>query len=114
MLYLASFTILFRDKSYVVKFQCLEQGVTGARDSAVFAMFATFEDDEEEFDPFKGWAKDPYNENITEGVLMNLSEAEKLDERFPNHPLTRARQYLSRLKETISFDEGLFKLARFT
>jgi hypothetical protein len=112
MLYLASFTI--RDKSYVVKLQCPEQGITGARDSAVFALHANFDDeDDENFNPFKGWMKDPYDESITEGVLMNLSEAEEYDVKFPNHPLTRARRYLSQIKETISFDERLSNLARF-
>jgi hypothetical protein len=114
MLYLASFTIPFRDKSYVVKLQCPEKGITGARDSAVFALHTNFDDDDDEnFDPFKGWMKDPYDESVTEGVLMNLSEDEQYDVKFPNHPLTRARKYMSQIKETISFDERLFKLACF-
>lgn len=115
MVYLSSFTIPFRDKSYVVKTQCPEYGITGARDSAVFALHADFDDEENEnFDPFKGWMKDPYDETITEGLLMNLSEAEEYDAKFPDHPLTRARKYLNRIKETISLDENLFKLARFS
>jgi hypothetical protein len=115
MLYLASFTIPFRDKSYVVKLQCPEKGITGARDSAVFALHANFdEEDDENFDPFKGWMKDPYDESIIEGVLMNLSEDEQYDIKFPNHPLTRARKYMSQIKKTISFDERLFKLAHFS
>lgn len=114
ILYLVSFTIPFRDKSYVVKLQCPEQGITGARDSAVFALHANFDDeDDENFDPFKGWMKDPYDKTVAEGVLMNLSEEEKYDAKFPNHPLSRARRYINQIKETISFDERLFKLARF-
>ena len=41
MLYLASFTIPFREKSYVVKTQCPEQGTTDARDSAVLRFTLT-------------------------------------------------------------------------
>jgi hypothetical protein len=114
MLYLASFTIPFRDKSYVIKLQCPEQVITGERDAVVFALQSNFDDeDDENFDPFKGWTKDPYNETLIEGVLMNLSEDEKYDEKFPNHPLSRARKHLSQIKETISFDDRLFKLSRF-
>lgn len=114
MIYVGSFTIPFRDKSYVVKLQCPERGVTGMRDTTVFASFATFGEDEEDFNPFKGWAKDPYDETVTTGALMNLSEDEKYDEKFPEHPLSRLRKYLRQIKETISFDKQLYKLEVFT
>jgi len=114
MIYVASFTIPFRDKSYVIKVQCPEQGITGERDSVVFASFANFDDeDDEDFDPFKGWMKDPYDESLTNGLLMNLSEDEKYDEKFPNHPLSRARKSLDQNKNTITFDEKLFDLPSF-
>ena len=114
MIYVASFTIPFQDKSYVIKLQCPEQGITGERDSVVFASFANFDDeDDENFDPFNGWMKDPYDEGLTEGFLMNLSEVEQYDEKFPNHPLSRARKYLSQIKNTVSFDEKLSNLTSF-
>lgn len=40
----------------------------------------------------EGWAKDPYDENVAEGMLMNLSEQRAIDEAFPNHPLSVIRQ----------------------
>ena len=114
MIYVASFTIPFRDKSYVIKLQCPEQGITGERDSVVFASFANFDDeDDEDFNPFKGWLKDPYDASLTDGLFMNLSEDEQYDEKFPNHPLTRARKHLRHIKNTISFDEKLFDLPFF-
>lgn len=114
MLYLASFTIPFRAKSYVIKMQCPERGITGARDAAVFALHGNFDDeDAENFDPFKGWMKDPYDESVTEGVLMNLSEDEQYDVKFPDHPLSRARRYMTQIKESVSFDERLFRLPNF-
>jgi hypothetical protein len=113
ILYLGSFTIPFRDKSYVVKWQCPERGMTGMRDAAVFALHADFDDDDPNADPFKGWCRDPYDEGHTEGALMNLSEDEKYDAKFPHHPLSRLRSYMRHVTETISFDEKLFKLAHF-
>jgi len=114
MIYVGSLTIPFREKSYVVKLQCTEQGITGMREAVFFASRAHFDEDgEEDFDPFKGWAKDPYDETFTDGVLMNLSEDEQYDEKFPNHPLSRVRRYLKEIKQTISFDEKLFDLPKF-
>ena len=114
MIYVGSFTIPFRDKSYVVKLQCPERGVTGIRDTVVFDSFMASIEDSEDFDPFKGWAKDPYDETVTTGALMNLSEDEKYDEKFPEHPLSRLRKYLRQIEETISFDKQLYKLEAFT
>ena len=45
-------------------------------------------------DPFEGWSKDPYDENITTGVLMNQSEKEEYDEMFPGFPLTMCREFV--------------------
>ena len=117
MIYVGSLTIPFRDKSYVVKLQCAERGISGIRDSSVFALHAKFDDDEAadeaDFDPLKGWAKDPYDETFTGGILMNLSEDEQYDAKFPDHPLSRIRKYMKEIKQTISFDEKLFDLPKF-
>jgi hypothetical protein len=113
--YVGSFTFPFRDKSYVLKFQCAEQGITGQRDAIIFAVDSNFDfdNDNENIDPFKDWAKDPYDETFTEGLLMNLSESEKYDEKFPNHPLTRLRKHIKQVKQTINFGEKLHNLHKF-
>lgn len=77
------------DTDYVVQSQFDEMGMTGARDAAVFA-YARQEGMVGE--NLEGWAKDPYDENVTEGMLMNLSEQRAIDEAFPNHPLSVIRQ----------------------
>jgi hypothetical protein len=40
MTYLAAVTLPFRDCSFVLKWQCPEQGTTGIRDTAVFSIVA--------------------------------------------------------------------------
>ena len=47
-----------------------------------------------EDDPFVGWAKDPYDDTIREGALMNLSEREEFDEQFPGFPLSMCREFV--------------------
>lgn len=63
-----------------------EAGTTGARDSAVFAMTGATNDE---------WRRDPYDSSITKGNLMNLSELPKYDSAFPDHPLSRLRNFVS-------------------
>lgn len=43
------------------------------------------------------WSSDPYDSTISTGVLMNESEKEKYDFRFPLHPLTEARSFIKAL-----------------
>ena len=43
-------------------------------------------------DPFRNWAKDPYDESIHQGALMNMSEGEEFDAHFPGFPLTMCRE----------------------
>ena len=45
-------------------------------------------------DPFAGWTKDPYDNTIRGGTLMNLSEQEIFDEQFPGFPLTMCREFV--------------------
>ena len=38
------------------------------------------------------WTQDPYDPDYRKGFLMNRSEAQELDESFPEHPLSVARK----------------------
>ena len=73
----------------VIQSQFDEMGKTGQRDAAVFAYARQ---QGMVGDHMEGWARDPYDETVTEGMLMNLSEQRALDEAFPNHPLSVMRQ----------------------
>jgi hypothetical protein len=39
-----------------------------------------------------GWNRDPYDETIKTGFLMNLSEQSEYDSMFPSHPLSLLRE----------------------
>ena len=40
------------------------------------------------------WCFDPYDKNLKRPYLMNLSEKEKYDEIFPDHPLSQCRKFV--------------------
>ncbi len=74
-----------------------EVGTTGVRDSTMYAVYLNASDREDlEIRP---WTSDPYDPDHKEGFLMNLSEQEELDEKFPLHPLSEARRFVKFLIE---------------
>jgi hypothetical protein len=108
MTYLASLTIAFRDFSFDIKTQCHESGITGVRDSVIFAEMqqAGVVKLTRDVPPkIRGWAHDPYDLRIESALMKNLSEDEEHDERFPEHPLSRARAILHRIEETLHFTD---------
>ena len=108
VVYLGSLTIPFRDRSYVIKLQALELGMTGVRDAVILDRYLR-----EGKVNVDNWSADPYNSTYTKGTLMNKSEAPKYDAEFEDHPLTRIRKYLSEIEENIVFKPELVKLNRF-
>ena len=54
--------------------------------------------------------KDEFFDRITQSpVNWNPSDDAKYDQLIPNHPLSRTRQHLRWLAETIEFDEEVLK-----
>lgn len=103
--YVASLTFPFRDFSFVIKLQCPENPPTGSREAIVFDQLLNSGEvsiSKENGTPI-GWAKDPYEPNLVSGNQMNLSEEIKYDEQFPDHPLSRARSFLTRVANSINF-----------
>ena len=74
-----------------------EIGTTGMRDSLVYGWCRKQNLVGTDADPLAGWTRDPYDETIGEGALMNLSELEQFDEQFPGFPLTMCREFISTL-----------------
>lgn len=72
-----------------------EIGITGQRDSVVYEMCRRDKLVGNDNDPFAGWVYDPYDNTITSGKRMNLSEQRKYDEMFPGYPLSMCRELLS-------------------
>lgn len=115
MTYVALITAPFRDFSYVVKVQCQETGLTGARDMAVFARLMQKGEIafDEEAGKAPGWMADPYDPSIVVPLARNRSEDAVYDGQFPDHPLSRARRALRRIQTTLRFSDELKSEARY-
>ena len=71
-----------------------EIGTTGLRDSMAYEICRRQNLVGTADDPLAGWTKDPYDETIRNGALMNLSEQECFDEQFPEFPLSMCREFV--------------------
>lgn len=115
MAYVGSLTFPFRDFSFVIKVQCPEVGITGMREAAVLDKLMS--SGEVTIDPHKrkihGWAQDPYDENYEGPSLLNKSEDIKYDAEFPEHPLSRARSFLTRVTNTVTFEQQVLDAPAF-
>lgn len=69
-----------------------EKGTTGQRDS--FILNKMMNDGKISLPDMTGWTADPYDKNYRQGLLMNLSEDEKYDDLFPEHPLSEMRKLI--------------------
>lgn len=113
MTYLASIVIPFKNCSYVIKIQAPEVGLTGMRDSTMVSKLLAQNVIQMGENGLEGWFRDPYNPQIKDGLLMNLSEEEKYDSDFPNHPLSKTREMMKEIESKIEFKKEIAKLRRF-
>ncbi|WP_196891463.1 hypothetical protein [Aureivirga marina] len=113
IMYLGSYTIPFKRYSFVIKIQANEAGITGMRDATIMNnLLAENKTSNDEFIP-KNWLNDPYDKNCKKGTMMNLSEDQKYDSDFPNHPLSLTRKMLKKIAEEIKFDSKLENIGKF-
>lgn len=98
--YLGAITLPFRDFSFVLKVQAAETGVTGVRDSIVFAKLKAAGAVTLGPDGARGWLADPYEPARTGPLIRNRSEDVEYDSSFPDHPLTRVRAVLAHIAAT--------------
>ena len=98
--YLLNLNVNVGEDDYFVNGSFTEEGMTGARDSFGFAMFQNAIKEkypEKHFttkEIMKMFFEDPYDAEYREGFLMNFSERDIFDEKFPDHPLSIARKYV--------------------
>lgn len=76
-----------------------EYGVTGVRDANVWEMFSKAHPELSPEEQQKEWFYDPYDANSHAEYKMNISEQEKFDSLFPDHPLSQCRQVIQHFKE---------------
>jgi len=108
MQYLGSLTLPFSTCSFVLKVHAIEAGMTGFRDAMVADELLRGGN----FD-LADWDCDPYDKELKTGLLMNLSEAEKYDVKYPDHPLSIVRDLLNRIEKGFQADPALKKLRFF-
>lgn len=86
--FIGCYTFPFADCSYVLKVQCSEAGITGMRETVIFAALNM---------PLEAWQEDPYDP-LHKGVFMrNRADSPEYDAQFPDHPLSKVRGYLAEL-----------------
>jgi len=97
--YTGMFIIPVEDVSLVWTVVAGECGTTGVREAVVTAeLFNEGKLDLQGYERF--WAEDPYDKTycgVDRSVLRFLSDDEEYDSRFPDHPLTRVRAFLTEL-----------------
>ena len=111
--YIGSLVIPFRDCCFTIRIQSVESGMTGLRDSKILNVSMASGQVVATENGLRGWMKDPYDDTVKDGLLMNLSESEEYDLQFPSHPLSKVRDKLKTIKEDLQFDKGIFDLPAF-
>lgn len=120
--------ILRKTMNYLMGIGIEETGIVGIRECSVMAeLWPALEDEpvpeDADRSPFypnkvpvsrkKGWFCDPYDERFNEGALHTIADREEYDAYFPEHPLTRVRQKLNRLVDSISLSPEILQEPAF-
>jgi hypothetical protein len=105
--YLGSFAIPLPKSAYLLTMACLERGITGTRDTAIFARLlqsgdVKFEDGNQQ--PID-WMQDPYDSSITGPPARNRADDEAYDGLFPDHPLSRVRRILAQIGNSMRMSD---------
>ncbi len=111
--YLTSLTIPFNSCSYVIKIQAPEIGDTGMRESLIADQLLKEGIINIDESGYTGWSNDPYLEDFSKGLPMNLSESLKYDKDFPKHPLSITRNLISQIEVEIELRNPLKKIKQF-
>jgi hypothetical protein len=107
--YVGSFIFPFRDFSFVLKVQCEERGITGVREAVI--VDEKLASGELQIDPdgkfMTGWMKDPNDATRASGLARSLADDEEYDQRFADHPLSRARRFLRTAEANILVSDAV-------
>lgn len=101
--FLASFTVPKANASAVLKFQAVEQGVTGTREAALMAQIG-----------FDNWVQPhPYAPEVQGKLPFHLGDDPRWDAQFAQHPLSRARAWAHHVARTGQVDPRFAALPPF-
>jgi hypothetical protein len=93
--FVASITVPKAECSAVLRLIAVESGMTGAREAAVLADVV-----QETGGPDAFWTPHPYAPQTSPKLPWHRADDPRLDERFPDHPLSRARRWLRHVLNT--------------
>jgi hypothetical protein len=105
-----------KDATCTITMNSIERGVTGTRDAAVTACLAQRGELEIEYaedkrgapGEIKGWCQDPYDSDWKGYSLYSMSDDDRLDALFPQHPLSKTRNALAVIQGTLVVDRSVF------
>jgi hypothetical protein len=105
--YLGCLSMPFRDFGYLIAVACRERGITGMRDTAIFAELMQKGEVrlEEGAELAEGWMQDPYDPSRKVPPGRNRSEDEIYDDRFPDHPLSQLRRLVRQIETTLRLSD---------
>ena len=92
--YTLNFQIRQDDAIAAVRGYFTETGSPGFREAAIRGRLSRDLPPESAANLEHAWRRDPYDRNVREGFLMNLSEEQQYDARYPLHPLSLARSFV--------------------
>ena len=111
--YIGSLTIPFADFSFVVKVQSIERGL-GTREATVLREMIDGGIALDKDGKPAGWERDPYDPSGDYPCMPTMAEQTKYDDRFPSHALSRVRNTLREVRNTISFAPELKGAKKFS
>ncbi len=102
LIYLGSWLLPLKRCSYVIKVQCIEHGVVGLREASVLMQQA-----KSPHSQYSGVAKieDLLALLKNRPIAATLSDDERYDKLFPQHPLSRVRTYLAHIQDTLYLED---------
>jgi hypothetical protein len=115
MTYVGSYIVPRQEFSYVLKIQCREEGTTGIREAIVFErMFASGQVNIQPDKSVGGWVRNPEKVVAETWMSLNAAEDTRFDIEFPEHPLSRLRQYMQHLEPSIRIADFVKQAPQFT
>lgn len=90
--YTMNMNVKIDEDVYFIQSSFAEEGITGVREA--FILDALAKEYGSLQDAWNQISSDPYDASYSNGFLMNLSEDEIYDDLFPNHPLSKAREFV--------------------
>jgi hypothetical protein len=106
----------FKDFSYSLYMRYEEVGITGIREAAVLDKL--MEEGVVSVTPtsmgmaIEGLAEDLYDPSLRGPLVRSKAEREEYDEVFPQHPLSRLRSCMARVKQGLVLDANVLAAAR--